>query len=540
MATRPNVIIYILCYNDEKLKNSNDVFKKYYWARPILMKYQDITCENAFWKQLLEISSEWTNCEMVGTLSWKACKKMDIRTVDAIIKRRDLWSLGYYHFFVSTKTILEDNSHKHLQTIIKDINKTLNLDISGKCCWSNYWMCTPNMMFDFIKWVTNTLIPTVLLHELCMEDADYREGLNAEECLKKWGLPYYPHLCFVIERLIPCYFETNIASKPRIFLISHERNLTGAPIALNNLNRTLSKYNFTTELLYIKEHQDIVRYIFRKDENSTVICNTITLFDTVKSLTAIKSMKVYWYIHEWLDEDNFINIDKNISDKSVLKRDNLNFIFPCETVNKQYHRFYPFIKSIIVNHYYDLENIKKLAAQTPLNFNPNKGVIIISIIGTICKRKNQQRFIQDVFYKLVDMYPNIILQLVGFSSIKLSINPLYLNSIKFVGEVENSLPYINISDIIVSYSINEVLPLNIVESMYCEKAIISSDVGGINEIIKHDETGYLFMPNDSDTCFNQICSLIENPDIRVRLGKAAKEMFIARNNEAQSISHFYN
>lgn len=218
MATRPNVIIYILCYNENKLKNANDVFKKYYWARPILMKYQDITCENAFWKQLLEISSEWTNCEMVGTLSWKANKKISLRTVDAIIKSKDLWSSGYYHFYVSNINVVEDNCHPHLQTIIKDTNKILKLDISGKCCYSNYWMCKPTLMFDFIKWVTNTLIPTVLSHDLCMEDSKYKNGLTPEESIEKWGLPYYPHLCFVLERLIPCYFDSkNTTIPPTIF-----------------------------------------------------------------------------------------------------------------------------------------------------------------------------------------------------------------------------------------------------------------------------------------------------------------------------------
>jgi hypothetical protein len=207
MEGRPNVIIYILSYNLDKLNIATEIFKDYYWARPILMKYQDMTCENAFWKQLSEISDEWINCEMVGTLSWKSYTKIDLRIVDAIIKSKDLWSSGYYHFYVSEINILDDDSHPHLQTIIRETSNILKLDISGKCCFANYWMCKPTLMVNFIKWVTKTLIPTVLLHYLCMEDANYTNGLKAKETMEKWGLPYYPHLCFVLERLIPCYFE---------------------------------------------------------------------------------------------------------------------------------------------------------------------------------------------------------------------------------------------------------------------------------------------------------------------------------------------
>jgi hypothetical protein len=118
--------------------------------------------------------------------------------------------VGYYHFYRTDLNVSNDNPHPHLRKIINDTNNTLKLDITGKTCWSNYWMCTPAAMHRFIPWVTDILIPTVKSHELCMADAIYKESMSQIECLEKWGLPYYPHLCFVIERLIPCYFETNI------------------------------------------------------------------------------------------------------------------------------------------------------------------------------------------------------------------------------------------------------------------------------------------------------------------------------------------
>ena len=68
---RPNIKIYILCHDQTALESSNFKYSNYYWANPILMKYQDASFENAFWKQLLEIKDEWINCEMVGTLSSK-------------------------------------------------------------------------------------------------------------------------------------------------------------------------------------------------------------------------------------------------------------------------------------------------------------------------------------------------------------------------------------------------------------------------------------------------------------------------------------
>lgn len=136
-----------------------------------------MTFENAFWKQLLGLFDEWRDCDMVGTLSWKAYTKIDIETVDAIIKNNDLWSSGYYHFFKSDINMYEEkyHPHPHLLTIIKHTSKILKLDISGKASYCNYWMCTPQYMVDFIPWVSNKLIPTVKSHDLSMTDALYTE-----------------------------------------------------------------------------------------------------------------------------------------------------------------------------------------------------------------------------------------------------------------------------------------------------------------------------------------------------------------------------
>lgn len=73
-----NVIIYVLCFNMTTYEKSKQIYAPYSWARPILMKYQDYTFENAFWKQLLEIRDESKTCDMVGTISHKAYRKLKI------------------------------------------------------------------------------------------------------------------------------------------------------------------------------------------------------------------------------------------------------------------------------------------------------------------------------------------------------------------------------------------------------------------------------------------------------------------------------
>lgn len=205
---RPNIIIYILCFNIEIYEQAIGIYGSFYWAKPCLMKYQDITMENAFWKQLLEIKDEWVNCEMVGVLSWRAFLKLDINAVDKIIIDREAWlSEGYYHFLTSNDKLLDDNFHPHIQQIMQDIKNLLNLKLPEYGSYCNYFMCTPDKMTGFIHWNQQKIVPAVLLHHLSFENAFYCTGYNEEQCLNLWGLPYYTHVPFAIERLNPSYFH---------------------------------------------------------------------------------------------------------------------------------------------------------------------------------------------------------------------------------------------------------------------------------------------------------------------------------------------
>ena len=203
---KPNVIIYILCHNYEKFIRAKYAYAPYYWAKPIFIKYQDVTFENAFYRQLLEIKDEWEEKEMVGCISASAIKKIDIKMVDNIINNRTYWYSGYYNFYC--KEIHKDDNPNQT-TIINDIVKGLDLVLPIKHYFCNYWMCTPYAMKMFIKWSQNTLIPAVLEHSLSYEDYNYEVGaLTKKECSVIFGLPYYPYVPFILERLNVCFFTT--------------------------------------------------------------------------------------------------------------------------------------------------------------------------------------------------------------------------------------------------------------------------------------------------------------------------------------------
>lgn len=209
---KSNIIIYILCPSEKYFKLSSKIYNKYPWAKPILMKYQDYTFENAFWKQLLEIEEEWINCNMVGTLSFSSYKKINLKKVHNIITNKLYLPNDFYHFFDSDVSIPSTNTnfHPYFMEIWNDALNKLNLqNVTEAYC--NYWMCTPVLIKQYVEWYHNKCMPVLLENPYIFEDAHHISSnlKNHENLINIWGKPYFPHYPFIMERLVKSYFVTN-------------------------------------------------------------------------------------------------------------------------------------------------------------------------------------------------------------------------------------------------------------------------------------------------------------------------------------------
>jgi glycosyltransferase involved in cell wall biosynthesis len=78
-------------------------------------------------------------------------------------------------------------------------------------------------------------------------------------------------------------------------------------------------------------------------------------------------------------------------------------------------------------------------------------------------------------------------------------------------------------DIFVLPSLNEGLPMTILEAMAASKPVIATKVGAIPSLIKDGDTGLLVDPRDSDGLRNAIARLLTDVDICGRIGVAGHE-----------------
>ncbi|HEX8736690.1 MAG TPA: glycosyltransferase family 4 protein [Pyrinomonadaceae bacterium] len=79
------------------------------------------------------------------------------------------------------------------------------------------------------------------------------------------------------------------------------------------------------------------------------------------------------------------------------------------------------------------------------------------------------------------------------------------------------------ADIFVLPTYAEAMPMSVIEAMAAGLAIITTNVGGIPELIEDDAHGILFSPGDTETLAEKILFLLENENIRIDIGRKARE-----------------
>lgn len=88
----------------------------------------------------------------------------------------------------------------------------------------------------------------------------------------------------------------------------------------------------------------------------------------------------------------------------------------------------------------------------------------------------------------------------------------------------------------------EGLPLVILEAMAQARAVIATDVGGIPEIVRHEETGLVFPHGDDERLACQLLTLLDDEERREGLGLAGREFVksnFSRESFVSSVTNLY-
>lgn len=165
--------------------------------------------------------------------------------------------------------------------------------------------------------------------------------------------------------------------------------------------------------------------------------------------------------------------------------------------------------------------------------------------GELLPNKNQITAIQAM-KALIEHQPKAKLLLAGngptLPELQSEVATLGLqNCVEFLGYRTDLERYANITDVIVSCSYREGLPMNIVEGMLLGKPVVASYNRGHRELIVPDVTGYMVPPADANAFAEKILILLDNPVLADRMGHAGykKAQLYADTNVRQELQAVY-
>lgn len=160
------------------------------------------------------------------------------------------------------------------------------------------------------------------------------------------------------------------------------------------------------------------------------------------------------------------------------------------------------------------------------------GVKTISIVGRLSPEKGH-RFLFESLALAKKERPDLQwrLNIVGEGPLKQDLSDYSKKlgideDIYFKGFVNNmGTEYLN-SDIIVISSENEAFPFVAIEGLAYEKAVISTSVGGVPEVIKDNETGLLVSYGNVEGLSANIIKLLEDENFSNELASRGKDFYL--------------
>lgn len=177
--------------------------------------------------------------------------------------------------------------------------------------------------------------------------------------------------------------------------------------------------------------------------------------------------------------------------------------------------------------------------------------LVVTIVGRLVPIKNQTLFVEAIHHLLKNSNKKIRAFIVGdgesrgeleakarelqipFSTEKSTSHPHPLIFTSWRKDID----FINAgSDIITLTSYNEGTPVSLIEALATGKPVFSTRVGGIEDIVQHNETGLLSAVNDPATFYKNLLQLTEDDALRNRLANSGESYIMAKYSYKRLVS----
>lgn len=172
--------------------------------------------------------------------------------------------------------------------------------------------------------------------------------------------------------------------------------------------------------------------------------------------------------------------------------------------------------------------------------------IVITCVARLGPRKGH-KVLFDALSQMERKYTeNIKVLIVGDGemrdALEKQVASLNLSMVEFLGERDDVPNILSKTDIFVLPTLNDSLPISIIEAMHSGACVISTTSGGIPELVHHEKTGILVDVGDVNKLKQALKFVIENQKDREQLGENARNFakkYLTRETMVAHIEKIY-
>ena len=172
------------------------------------------------------------------------------------------------------------------------------------------------------------------------------------------------------------------------------------------------------------------------------------------------------------------------------------------------------------------ENLVEKRKITREEYNLIDDQIAIAIIGRLAPIKNHDLFLESIKLVQKETKQKLVFFIVGDGDQKKVIEENISNlkkeieiDIRMTSWIKDIKTFNAGMDIICLTSDNEGTPVSLIEAQACNIPIVSTDVGGVRDIVSENETGYITPKNDAISFSKSLLLLTEDKNNRERMSQ---------------------
>jgi glycosyltransferase involved in cell wall biosynthesis len=153
---------------------------------------------------------------------------------------------------------------------------------------------------------------------------------------------------------------------------------------------------------------------------------------------------------------------------------------------------------------------------------------VVGIVGRLTPEKGH-RFFLAAAREILQSIPEAVFVIVGGGRLEEELRDHaaalgITGAVRFAGFRRDVLCFYEAFDLLVSSSLREGTPMVLLEAMAGAKPVVATRVGGVPELVRHDETGLLVPPRDVRSLARAILDLLKDQARRERLAWAGRRL----------------